>query len=162
MPRIPYKGWIGKQARVLQALSNKGDTLTYERGTIVLIAGYDNYLQFSITNIHSDRESWMWGIKPKKLRLLDGSHETIGQKILAHLIQANAFEERWVGAPDIARAIGESLPSVASQLTLMANDDTLDRRKGEGRRGGYGYRPTTKYLRVMTRYDKLLSDHDIC
>lgn len=162
MPRLTYKGWVGKQARTLQALSNKADTLTYERGSIVLISGYDTYQQFSITNLHGDRESWMWGIKPKKLRLLDGAGETIGQKILAYLIQTNAFEEHWVGAPDIARAIGESLPSVASQLTLMANDDTLNRRRGEGLRGGYGYRPATQYLRIMSRYDKLLSDHDIC
>jgi hypothetical protein len=162
MARLQYKDWVGKQARVLRALTNKANTLTFERKTIVLISGYDTYQQFSITNIHGDRESWMWGIKPYKLKLLDGSDETIGQKILAYLIQANAFEERWVGAPDIARAISESLPSVASQLTLMANDDTLDRRRGEGRRGGYGYRPTSQYLRVMSRYDKLVSDHDIC
>ncbi len=159
MPRLTYKNWVGRQARVEVALSNKNG-LRYAIGDVVMVAGYDRYTLFSIRNLQDEPLSHMWGVKPQKLVLLEGGC-TIRQKVFRHLIRANAFDEQWVVAADISKAVQEDIATVSSILRMMVKELVLERRDGVGKRGGFGYRPRLRHLRGMTRYDKLMSDRDI-
>ncbi len=161
MPRFTYSDWVGRHARVERRLSSRSGEIVYLEGELVMIAGYDSRLRFSITNLKRENQSFMWGVEPRKLALTDHEGASLREKIFTHLLRSNAFGEVWVGAPDIARAIGEGLPSVSSVLKMMADDQFIRRRAGEGKRKGYGYRPLERQLNLLTRYDKLMSDQDI-
>ncbi len=157
MPRITYKDWVGKQARVLLRLVSKDESIVYDPGSLVDIVAYDRYMRFSIND--SSTKRYLWGVEPRKIKLLGGT-PTIREKILSCVTQANVTDKTWLSATQIARLIDESPASVSSILPLLHGTGLLDTATGKGPRGGLGY-STNQSLIVPSRYDRMLADRDL-
>lgn len=168
MPRFTYKDWVGRKARCRRDMQNKAHTVFFKKGEVVEVIGYETWCWFGI-GASGGRS--VWRVTNRDIELIDNPVLTLEDGVVDCVKQLTYMnEETWAGVPEIVRGVGSSSAVVSSILKRMCerglgrwyinyDEPLLVRESGKGKRGGYGYRPST-HIR-LTAMDVIVSDIEL-
>jgi hypothetical protein len=151
MPRLLNKDWVGQKVRVLRPLQSKSKEIRYERGEVVVVAAYDEYMNFSIRDTKGGR--FMFGLRSNDLRLLDDTRRTV-QNMTIEYLERNPGKSSCT----IAKAIDAKNGTVSSLLRKMERKGLVRSKNGGGPRGGDIWFFTLPSIRGRSRYEVIGAD----